>query len=114
MTKVWRSLSLIAAALIDLVSAVPAVASTVQPNYISGNIKDITSVHGALLIRMDDDRVPTQCQPSGSFWMRIDQIDTAMISTVLMYWGQGKTAFTMYIDSWTGGYCTIGQADPIN
>lgn len=114
MTRLWRILYLITAALIGSVSAVPAVASTVQTNYISGNIKDITSVHGALLIRMDDDRVPTQCQPSGSFWMRIDQSDTAMISTVLMYWGQGKTSFTIYIDSWAGGYCAIGQADPIN
>ena len=114
MIKLWRSSTLIAAALLSIVAVAPAVSSTVQPNYISGNIKDITSVHGALLIRMDDDRVPTQCQPSGSFWMKIDQSDTAMISTVLMYWGQGKTGFTMYIDNWTGGYCTIGQADPIN
>lgn len=71
-------------------------------------------MHGALLVRMDDDRTPTQCQGSGSFWMEIKQSDTAMISVVLTYWAQQKTAFTLYIDTWSSGYCAIGQADPVN
>lgn len=88
-------------------------ASTVQPGYVSGEIGDITSVHGALLVKMDDNRVPTQCAGSGSAWMKIDQAETAMTSVVLSYWLQGKKGFTLYIDTWTSGYCTIGQADPI-
>lgn len=89
-------------------------ASTQYANYISGNVKDITSIHGALLVRMDDDRVPIQCQAAGSSWLKIDQTDTAMVSTVLTYWAQGKTAFTIYIDSWSSGYCSVAQADPAN
>jgi hypothetical protein len=88
-------------------------ASTAQSNFITGDIGDITSVHGALLVKMDDNRVPTQCAGSGSAWMKIDQTDTAMTSLVLSYWLQGKRGFTLYIDTWTNGYCSIGQADPV-
>ncbi len=91
-----------------------ASASSVQANYIIGEIKDITSVHGALMVRMDDDRVPTQCAGSGSAWMRVDQSDTAMVSVILSYWMQGKKKFAIYVDTWISGYCSIEQADPLD
>jgi hypothetical protein len=89
-------------------------ASVVTSSYITGDIKDITSVRGALMVRIDDDRVPTICAPSGTPWMRIDQADAAMVSVVLSYWMQGKRRFTLYTDGWTSGYCPIQQADPEN
>lgn len=96
-----------------LVLTSEARASDVFSNYVKGDIADITSVHGALLVRMDDNRVPTQCAGSNSPWMKIDQSETAMTSVVLSYWLQSKRGFTLYIDTWSSGYCTIGQADPI-
>ena len=97
-----------------LICTSPATASSVNDSYINGTVKDITSIHGALLVRMDDDRVPVQCKSSGSYWMKIDQSDSAMVSTFLTYWSQGKTSFTIYIDNWNSGYCSISQVDPLN
>lgn len=90
----------------------PANASAVYQNYIHGEIRDITSVRGALMVRIDDDKVPTVCSPSGSSWMRIEQTETAMTSVVLSYWLQGKRRFTFYSDGLSSGYCSINQADP--
>ena len=94
------------------VFATPASASTAGSYHISGDIKDITSIHGGLLVRMDGDKVPTDCANSASSWMKISETDTAMTSLILSYWLQGKTRFTLYIDNWSSGYCTIAQADP--
>lgn len=88
-------------------------ASREYGHYIAGKIVDITSIRGGILVRMDDDQVPSQCRGSGSAWMKIDQADTAMVSLMLTYWAQGKKEFTLYIESWSSGYCQIGQADPM-
>lgn len=87
-------------------------ASQAYGYYIHGDIKDVTSVRGALMVRIDDDKVPTVCASSSSSWMRIDQSDTAMTSLVLSYWLQSKRGFTFYSDGLSSGYCSINQADP--
>lgn len=104
----------LASGALSILSASPVAASAAYSNYIVGDIKDITSVRGALMVRIDDDKVPTLCNGSGSFWMRVDQSETAMVSVILSYWMQGKRRFTLYTDGWTSGYCPIGQADPEN
>jgi hypothetical protein len=86
--------------------------STAYQNYIYGDVKDITSVRGALMVRIDDDKVPTVCSSAGSSWMRIEQTETAMTSVILSYWLQGKKRFTFYSDGLSSGYCSINQADP--
>lgn len=95
-----------------MLASASASASTPYANSITGNLADITSIRGALLIRMDDDRVPQTCQGSGTSWMRIDQADTAMVSLMLTYWAQGKRSFVIYVDPWQSGYCAVNQADP--
>lgn len=91
----------------------PASASVVTQGYVSGDLGDITSIKGGLLIRMDDNRVPTSCG-IGQGWMKIDQSDTAMISLVLSYWLQAKKSFSIYVASGTtpDGFCSVQQSDP--
>lgn len=98
--------------LLICLSPASANASAAYQNYIYGDVKDITSVRGALMVRIDDDKVPTVCSSSGSSWMKIEQTETAMTSVVLSYWLQGKKRFTFYSDGLSSGYCSINQADP--
>lgn len=110
-----KRLAALSIALVAMTSAgSPAQASTAYQDVITGTLKDITSIRGALLVRMDDDKVPQICQASGTAWMKIDQADTAMVSLMLTYWAQGKRSFTIYVDAWQSGYCSINQADPVS
>jgi hypothetical protein len=95
--------------------ASPALAaSVVTATTVSGFVGDLTSLPSGLLIRMDDDQVPTNCTGAASSWMQISQSDTVMVSTFLTYWAAGKRSFTLYTNAWTSGYCSVGQVYPRN
>jgi hypothetical protein len=89
-----------------------AQASDRQPGYVSGRINDVTSTTAGLMIRMDDNGVPTLCGNPANGWMLIPQSSSAMIGVFLSYWAAGKKNFVVYADPVSGSYCTIGQLDP--
>jgi hypothetical protein len=95
-------------------AAPAAQASDKQAGFVSGYIKDITSMPAGLLIRMDDNGMPTLCGTSAPGWMLVPQSNTAMISVFLSYWTTGKKQFTIYADPVAGGFCTVGQVDPVD
>lgn len=105
--KLIRLLALAAACV-----AAPAQASDPHPGYITGKVTDITSTAAGLMIRMDDNRVPTLCGAPSVGWMLVPQSNSTMISVFLSYWATSKKNFTIYADPVAGGYCTIGQIDP--
>lgn len=88
--------------------------TTVNDTYASGELSDITSVKGALLVRFADNKAPSNCSGAGFGWLRIDQADTAMISLTLTYWTQRIRRFTVYTTGSSSGYCDVGQMDPAN
>jgi len=110
--KLSRTLALAAA--LAAFTAGPAQASDPHPGYIVGQITDITSTQAGLMIRMDDNRVPTNCGTSSYGWMLVPQANSTMISVFLTYWAAGKKNFTIYADPVANSYCTVGQIDPID
>lgn len=110
--KLIRLLALLLPLAVTGIAGPAAQASDPQPGYVSGQIKDITSTPQGLLIRTDDDRVPTLCGSGPVGWMLVPQANATMISVFLTYWAAGKKRFTIYADPVAGGYCTIGQVDP--
>lgn len=94
--------------------AAQIIPTTINDTYASGEISDITSVKGALLVRFADNKVPSNCGGAGFGWLRIDQTDTAMISLTLTYWTQRMRRFTVYTTGSSSGYCDVGQMDPAN
>ncbi len=89
--------------------------STAFKTYVSGEVYDITSTRDGLLIRVDERKVPTDCNgvnPSG--WMLIKEENKTMISVALAMRAQGKGMATIYTDGVQGGFCTVSQYDPHN
>ncbi|MBN3517633.1 hypothetical protein JYA59_20480 [Vibrio neptunius] len=87
--------------------------STAFKTYVSGEVYDITSTRQGLLIRVDEDKVPTDCNgvnPSG--WMLIKKENQTMISVALAMRAQGKRMATVYIDGVQDNFCTVSQYDP--
>ena len=80
--------------------------------HLSGEITNITSYAGGLLVRMNGTEKPTACSQS-SAWMLIPEENQTMISVALAMYMSGNKNATVYIDlNSTGSYCKIVQYDP--
>ena len=86
--------------------------ATVGPGHVVGNISNITSINGGLLIRIGATEVPQNCT-SGRVWMFIPQEQTAITSLTLMSWTMGKKV-VVYTAPTSSGYCLVTQVDPEN
>lgn len=81
--------------------------------YQMGKVYDITSIRKGLLIRLEDNIVPTQCQDLNIYgWMLIPEENKTMISLALAHFMQGKTKATIYTQGTVGSYCKVIQYDP--
>ncbi len=79
--------------------------------YLSGNISNITSHAGGLMLMLDSG-VPDDCIGAPYGWMLIPESNTTMIATALMTYSLGKGA-TVYVNPYPGsGRCVINQFDP--
>ncbi|MDV3458295.1 hypothetical protein RZN05_14960 [Sphingomonas sp. HF-S4] len=94
-------------------AASPSQASDPYPAFIVGKVVDITSTTAGLMVRMDDNRVPTLCGTPSVGWMLVPQSSSAMISVFLTEWAASKKNFTIYIDSAVGTSCIVNQINPI-
>lgn len=83
------------------------------PTYLTGNISNITSMVGGLLIKLDAG-VPDDCTGTPYNWMMIAESNKTMIATALAAWHAGQKRVTVYMaGTYSGsGYCMIGQFDP--
>ena len=83
------------------------------PHYLNGNIIGITSIPIGLMIRLENNAVPDNCQGSPYGWMYIPEQYKTMIALALMAYSQGNKNVTVYTDNYSGaGYCSINQFDP--
>lgn len=96
-----------AAALIAVGFAHEALAAD---SYLGGNISNITSHAGGLMVMLDTG-VPTNCAGVGYDWMTIPEANKTMIATALLAWQLGR-GVTVYTNALSGGVCTINQFDP--
>lgn len=82
-------------------------------NYVSGSVYDITSVGAGLLIRVDGNTVPTDCEGlNGSGWLLVKEENKTMVSVILAMRAQGHRSATIYTGSISGSYCVVTQYDP--
>lgn len=89
--------------------ATPALA---QQSHKWGTIGDITSVEGAILIRLDSG-LPDNCTGSPWGWMIIPRKSKEIQATLMMFYAMGKRSGTVYTSGRPdGGYCEINQWDP--
>jgi hypothetical protein len=89
-----------------------AVTSNAADTYIQGNVTNLTSIPGGLLIMLDSG-VPTNCTGTPSGWMLIRAADKTMIAMALTMFAMGKKNAVVYTSGILGsGYCEIGQYDP--
>jgi hypothetical protein len=96
---------------LTLALSVTALANAaVGPGHVVGNISNITSVNGGLLVRIGATEVPQNCT-SGRVWMFIPQEQTAITSLTLMSWTMGKQV-VVYTAPTSTGYCLVTQVDP--
>lgn len=84
------------------------------PNYQTGEITNLSSVQRGVLIIMDNNNLPDNCQGTTYGWMLIDKEDPAIISVVLAAWASGNTAGTVYTSGIATGdnVCRIIQFHP--
>lgn len=85
-------------------------AALAADSYLGGNISNITSHAGALMVMLDNG-VPTNCTGVGYGWMTIPEANKTMIVTALIAWQLGR-AVMVYTNALAGGVCTITQFDP--
>ena len=81
---------------------------------LGGNIIDITSFPGGLLIRLDTGW-PDNCSHLNdpAKHMVIRETSRAMVATALTTWALGNKAVTVYTDvPSSDGFCIINQLDP--
>lgn len=83
------------------------------PSWTSGNLIDITSYAGGLLIRTDSP-LPDNCVGVPFGWMLIPETNRTMVATTLAMWMGGNKSVTIYTNATTGTYCIINQVDPAN
>lgn len=92
-----------------MLTAAPTLAQT---SHLCGQMNDITSYSGGLLVKVDN-AVPTVCTSSGTTWMLIPKGEDPMISTALSHWLAQRLAACVYVNPYSGsGYCVINQFDP--
>lgn len=105
MKRLFKSMVILAGILPGLTNA--------ESSWLGGNINDITSVRGALLLRLDTG-VPDNCQGTPYGWMMVKETDKTLLSVALALWTTGKKGATVYTDGREGGtgYCVITQIDP--
>jgi hypothetical protein len=84
--------------------------AAVGPTHVVGNISNITSINGGLLVRVGATEVPQNCT-SGRVWMFIPQEQTSITSLTLMSWTMGKQV-VVYTAPTSSGYCLVTQVDP--
>jgi hypothetical protein len=61
----------------------------------SGNISNITSIPGGLMIMLDSG-MPDNCAGSPFGWMLIPEANKTIIATTLMVWAMGKKYVSVY------------------
>ena len=89
-----------------------SVQSNAADSYLGGNVTNMTSYSGGLLIMLDSG-VPTNCTGTSYGWMLIRAENKVMIAVVLTMFAMGKKSATIYTSGILGsGYCEINQYDP--
>ena len=89
-----------------------ATTSNAADTYVVGNITNVTSYPGGMLIMMDNG-VPTNCIGTPSGWMLIRSENKTMIAMALTMLAMGKRNAAVYTSGiLSSGYCEIGQYDP--
>lgn len=101
--------------LLGLVLCVISLNSWSGASSISGKMTNITSIEGALLIQIDDGKLPDNCSGQRHPWMRLDQQNSTMISVALAAWYSGNRGVTIYTQDKDNNvsYCNIKQLDPL-
>lgn len=80
--------------------------------YLSGNIINITTTTGGLMIMLDSG-IPTNCKGTPYNWLLVKEENKTMISMALTMWASGKKGLTVYTAALNpGSYCEIIQIDP--
>lgn len=83
-------------------------------SYIVGEVTDITTYPGGLLLRVGGNQKPSGCTQT-SAWMVIPEQNKTMISVALAMYMSDKRKAVIYVDTTsTGYYCKIVQYDPQN
>jgi hypothetical protein len=103
-------------ALLALATAVISAEPTIASTYVTAHIADVTFYRDSVLIRMENNGLPTVCTGTAQGWMRIAPENKSMAALVLGLLMRGdlaSTVVTVYGDGVdSSGYCGISQIDP--
>lgn len=80
-------------------------------HWLSGNINNITTMRGAMLIMLDTG-VPDNCQGTPYGWMLIRQEDRVVVNMVMAMWASERRNATVYTVGMVDGWCEVQQIDP--
>jgi hypothetical protein len=97
--------------MISIIALFPSVTSAgVGAGHVWGDITNITSTSGGILVRIGSNEVPQNCT-SGYVWMQIPEANKSMISLTITAWTLGR-GVVIYTAPTSSGYCRIIQVDP--
>jgi hypothetical protein len=102
--RIWKLIL----GLCSLTFACPAFA---PPSWLGGNIINVTSVSGGLMIILDTG-LPDNCLGTPYGWMKIPETSKTMIAVTLLARIQ-NVPVVVYTDGMdSSGFCVINQVDP--
>ncbi len=95
-----------------MIAMIVSLPSSAADTYLTGNITNLTSTGGGLLIMLDSG-IPVNCTGTPYNWLLIRAENKAMIALTLTMYSLGKKNATVYTNPVTpGSFCEINQYDP--
>lgn len=98
-------------AAIGLLLAMLSAPALADVYWLRGTIVDVTATELGLMVRFENNAVPTSCAGVGSGWMLIPEANKTMVAFAMSKWIAQQRSVDIYVKGMVNGYCVVEQVD---